>query len=928
MKFLEYTISELYGRFEDRMQDLTLVLPTRRAGIFAKDYLGTLAGNRPVCAPECTTISDLFDSLCPLKAADEVKTVCLLYNIYKVQVKTELTLDAFYGWGRQLIADFNNIDKCAVGITAEGILRNSMEARRFDESNIDAEVKERIVGLFRGTGVPVVDDEHSVRKEYEALWRQLPEIYRQLNEALQKEGCALEGARWRWVVDHFDEVAASQFEGRTFVFAGFNRLLAVERALMLRMKERGIALFYWDYDADFDEHDGEHISVYKNVRRNICHDDTKLENLGGMYDDTPTSGHEPIEVIAAPSDSAQARYVHDWLLAHHKKGDRTAIVICNETQLEHVVHAIPSEFADDVNITKGFPLRNTRIYAEIARRLHAQKNEDADFAEVLQGVLDYIENSDQAEANGQSEMVLPWHELLNAESMWQARMVVVRFLQLVKDGTLADVREFHTLRNLLLRHLSTVSIPFHGEPITDIQVIGVLETRALDFDNILFLNVEEGVVPRVGKDNSFIPYYLRKYYGLPTDDEQTDIYAYNFFRLLRRAAHVTILYSDAQTAMGQKGMSRFVMQMLVSDRFDTVRRMLSEGSSLPLEMTEEQASQMVHGMAEYRCYADRLKEMQEKGREASLSPSAIKTYLTCPMKFFVHYMLGVPEPEKPDSMLQVNELGSLIHNAAQVAYERITNNFKHPLTSEAIKAFRTNPANIVQAVSEAFKMMNDDYRRRHDADAPDYYLPDRHRVEASVAEKHLTKILAHDEKTPGLQIKGCEREAYYVAELCGLRLKIGGSIDRIDSIGDDTCRIADYKTGKYSDSNMKAASLDALFEVGQSKTGNFLQTLIYCLAASYDKEVSKLLPSGAKYYPALFYTQKNLDDFDPHLKLDKEPLTDFAAIKAEFEDKLLAMVKEILTTEHFPMAKEGNSSPCQYCKYKLLCGRKEARENR
>lgn len=924
MKFLEYTIKDLYQRYKNRMQDLTLVLPTRRAGLFAKECLGELAGNRPACAPECTTISDLFDSLCPLKAADEVKTVCLLYNIYKVQVKTTLSLDAFYGWGRQLIADFNNIDKCAAaGITAEDILRNSMEAHHFDESNLDAEVKERIVGLFRASGVSVADEENSVRKEYEALWRQLPEIYRQLTEALQQEGCALEGARWRWVVDHIDDIAP-QIEGRTFVFAGFNRLLAVERALMLRLKERGIALFYWDYDADFDKHEGEHINVYKNVRRNIRHDDTKVENLGGTYDDTAPSDSDPIEVIAAPSDNAQARYVYDWLKTHHKKGDRTAIVICNETQLEHVVFAIPSEFADNVNITKGFPLRNTRIYADIARRLHGQKGEGADFAEVLQGLLDFIDKKREEEI--ESDSALPWHELLNIESQWQARLVIVRFLQLVKDGTLADVREFHTLRNLLLRHLSTVSIPFHGEPITDIQIIGVLETRALDFDNILFLNVEEGVVPKVGKDNSFIPYYLRKYYGLPTNDEQTDIYAYNFFRLLRRASHVTIMYSDAQTATGQKCMSRFVMQMLVSERFSTRRRMLKDGGSLPVEPAEEQVSKMIQGMTDCRCYADRLKAMLENGRELSLSPTAIKTYLTCPMKFYVRYMLGVPEPEKADSMLQGNELGTLIHNAAQVAYESITHGYQHPLSPGDIKRFLDDESNLVMAVSKAYEMLNEDYRRWHDQNAPDFYQPDKHKVETQVALKHLKKILVNDENTPGLQIIDCEKDAYYTVNLCGLSIKIGGRIDRIDSVADGSFRIADYKTGKYKDEYMKAASLDALFEVGQSKSGNLLQTLIYCLAARYDKETRDLIPQDRKMYPVLFYTQKNLTSFNPHLYFAKEPIMDFDSIKEDFEDKLCALVEQILTTEEFPMVQKGNSSPCEYCKYKLLCGRKASRE--
>ncbi len=924
MKFLEYTINDLYSRYGDNMQDLTLVLPTRRAGLFAKEWLGRLAGNRPVFTPECTTISDLFDSLCPLKTADELQTVCLLYRIYTKHVETKLSLDAFYGWGRQLIADFNNVDKCADGTTSSAaILSHSKEAHHFDEVKIDEEVRKRIIGLVRESGMSVPDGEESVSKEYEALWQKIPDIYCDLTEALLKEGSALEGARWRWVVDHVDEVAP-QFEGRKLVFVGFNQLLSVERALMLRLKQRDMALFYWDYDADFDRHEGDNIRVYRNVRRNMRHDGTGLENLGGSYDDSAELGREPIEVIAAPSDNAQARYVHDWLLAHHREGDRTAVIICSETQLEHVVFAIPPQFAERVNITKGFPLHNTRIFAEIAQRLHSQKKEDADFAEVLQGLLRLID-SHGSRVESQESSALPWHELLDIESLWQARLVVVRFLQLVKDGTLDDIREIHTLRNLLLRHLSTVSIPFHGEPITDIQIIGVLETRALDFDNILFLNVEEGVVPKAGKDKSFIPYYLRKTYGLPTNDEQTDIYAYNFFRLLRRCRHVTVAYCDAQTAMGQKGMSRFVMQMLVSPRFETWRRMLTEGSSLPVEMAEEQAIGLMYGMADFRCYADRLRQMQQQGREASLSPSAIKTYLTCPMKFFIHYILGVAEPEPADRMLQVNELGTLIHNSAMVAYSIITDQKNRPLTPEAIGQFRKDKTQLVRAVNEAFRMLNDEYRRRHDANAPDHYQPEQHKVEAGVAVKHLANILAGDESTPGLQIIGCEKEAYYETSLCGLNLKIGGSIDRIDSIADGSCRIADYKTGRYNDDNMNANSLDALFEVGQSKTGNILQTLIYCLAARTDKAVRSLLRQDARVYPILFYTQKNLKTFNPHLHLGGEPLMDFDAVRDAFEKRLLTLVEEILTAEQFPMAAEGKDSPCTFCKYKPLCGRKAAR---
>lgn len=947
MKFLEYVTNDLYSRFKYNLQDLVVVLPTRRAGIFVRDYLGELAKERPICVPQCTTIADLFDNLCPLRIADEIKSTCLLYEIFSKNCKTSLTLDAFYGWGRQLIADFNNIEKGAEEYTVEKILQNSMEARHFDESKIDQEVRERLCGLIRNVEIPQ-GNKDSIRKDYEILWQQLPKIHRQLTEALRADGCALEGARYRWVVENFAELLP-RIVGRKYVFVGFNRLLAVEMRLMRLMKQQNLALFYWDYDRAFDE-DEDNINVYGNVRKNIWRDEAKsLDNLGGLYEDCSNDAREPIEIVAASSDYAQARYVYDWLKANHHQGERTAVVLCNENQLQSVVFAIPPQMADDVNITKGFPLRNTRVYAQIARRIHRFRDNNADFSDVLQSLLDEIDNNaknampDVAEDTLQS--ALPWHTLLELESLYQARLVIVKFQQLIADGTLAKVKEFRTLRNLMLRHLGTISIPFHGEPITDIQIIGVLETRTLDFDNILFLNVEEGVIPKVGKDKSFIPYYLRKYYGLPTNDEQTEIFAYNFFRLLRRAHRVTILYSDAQTANGQKSMSRFVMQMLVNNRFNTVRRRLADSTTLPEVFTSEQAYQRMRDSLPDKCYADILKKQTDEGKVATLSPSAIKTFLTCPMKFYIRYLLHVPEPDTDDTLLQGNELGTLIHNSAEVAYKTITNNYTRPLTPEAIKAFRKNTAELNRAIIEAFRMMNEDYRARCDDAEEERYKPAEHRLEAQVACKHLKKILENDEQTPGLNIVTCERDAYYKAEVRGLTLKIGGRIDRVDSVPysdgkQRAVRIADYKTGKFHEKNMKTQSLDELFKVGQTTGGNFLQTLIYCLATSEDEQMQQFIQSAASFYPVLFYTQKSLKSFDPRLFLDGKPLTDFHAIKAEFEAKLLALVEQILYTKDFPMygteefaqisggtVANSSKSPCKYCKYSLLCARNTGENN-
>ena len=914
MKFLEFVTRDLYERFGGELYRVTVVLPTRRAGVFVKDYLAELSADVPMWTPQCTTISDFFDSLCPLKPTDEIQAVCELYKI----CGKGLSLDAFYGWGRQLITDFNNIDRSFNGMPVDNILRNAMEAHNFDVSLVDAEVKSRIEGLMRGQHAESRAESDSIRKAYQVIWEQLPEIYRKLSERL-----ALSGAREKWVIEHFDEVW-QQLSGRVFAFVGFNMLLPVERLLMEKLKERGAALIYWDYDEQFDDEE-PYIKVYNNVRKNIWKDGNRTHvNLGGEYEKTESTKMN-VELLAASSDSAQARYVYDWLLANHHEGEKTAVVICDERQLEHVVHSLPAQFADAVNITKGFPMRNTTIYAEIAEWLGNNKSEQ-DFSGTMQRLLDFIDShaivvdSDEGSTLGD----MPWQKLLNAESVYQARLVVVRFLQLLADGTLVAVTKFATLRNLLMRHLSTVSIPFHGEPITDIQIIGVLETRALDFDNILFLNVEEGVVPRMSKDNSFIPYYLRKYYGLPTNDEQTEIYAYNFFRLLRRAKRVTMMYSDAQTAEGQKTMSRFAMQMMASERFKIECFRLADRSALPAQPTDEEKVKRLQSLTQWNNYKEKLNAARAanpnlllKGsmfNAPSLSPSAINSFMTCRMKFFIRYLLDIPEPESTDNLLQNNEIGTLIHHSVQNAYEEIIGNPKRPQTPQAIKAFLANPLAMERAIMAACKKNKVD--------------PATHPAELAVVRTHVRKLMENDIRTTGLNILLCEEEAYYVTEIEGLKLKIGGTIDRVDTIEEDGMmvrRIVDYKTGKYNEAKMKAGSLQQLFDPGVANMEYMRQTLIYCLAACSDPEFSELIPRDMPFFPVLIFSTKRLSDFDPHITIGGSTVRDFYAIKDDFEKLLRELVQTILTTTEFPMT--ANDQTCSLCKYRLLCGRKDKRRD-
>ena len=1160
------------GIFKGDLSNVIVVLPTRRAGAFLKQALGSIAHaqngtdrDKPICAPQVTTINDLIDSLCPYRKADEIEVVCLLYTVYKHFIPNHsLYIDAFYGWGRQLIADFNNVDKSYDIISKENILEFAKDARKFDQVNIDPEVKARICQLLHMTsdtnapqkaekqanraGTEGKDakternsaetdtnraetdiDEHSVREELEALWRKLPEIYDSLAKKLEERGAMLEGARNKWVVTHIEEVK-KQLEGRFLVFAGFNFLLRTELTLMRQLKDAGMARFYWDYDPDFSqkEHnlslkdhkfsqkgqdfsqeeqggsqqgrdfslkeqdfslkEQESFPVYQHIKKN-------LEVLGGKYEQNTTlSGDnwpkKEVDLYSAQSDNAQAHLITDWLANHYAQGQTShaqdesshaqeqishaqrqtspaqeqasraqsqtspaqgqtspaqeqisraqgqtspaqrqtcAVVLCNEQMLESAIFSVPPELSGEVNITKGFPMRNTPVFSQISKQLstaakravstakqlgtatkHAvtAAKRAATPADMIQGTLDLI-NSEREELRekGFPEIAedadeFTWHQLLQAESLYQALQVVNSFARLLDEGLLPDNITLPMLRNLILRHLGSVSIPFHGEPITDIQIIGVLETRALDFDNILLLNVEEGTLPRTSIDRSFIPYYIRKYYGMPTSDEDTEIYAYNFFRLLRRAKHISIAYSEAQSAEGQKQMSRFVLQMLTSPLFDCHRYLLSDNNALPQPQSEQTIHDKLLKQSNFHSYAEKLantatdaassasqsqataanatsssSQSQATAADAaspssqtppSLSPSAINTFLTCKMKFFIRYMLGINEPDSEDALLQANELGSLIHGALQAIYNAIKSPENGEVSRAAIENVIKGKATAISldaAIDISIAKMNTDYQKYHTNTASGTkYSRESHQIEVEVAKTHVKKVLENDKKNGGFRLIDTERDTYLTIDVSNLgisapnlkTLRIGGSIDRLDVVyepkdaatgsKDAVLRVIDYKTGSYDKKKMRTDSIDDLFD--PQKTQHYvLQTFIYCLACLRDTSTSGQSPNISaqiakenwKVSPRLLFTQKDLSQFDPHIYIKDKPVTDFEnqeipiqdqtpdvkePICAEFEAKLTEFVKNLLSEKEFPMTTDVSSkSPCAYCPYKLLCGR-------
>jgi len=853
--FLHIVTEDLIERLGVKgLERVTMVFPMQRAGLFVKQYLSERVlqskDDIPMVLPRFTTIDALADSLCELQADEEISSVCALYEIYKKHTTHTLPIDAFYGWGVQLLADFSSADMALLDV--DRLMHYTADAAKLEDLVLEPETKERLEELLHTTGAA-----NSIKEYFTSLWAALPQIYEDFHALQLQAGVGTRGERTRWVIENFQsETIQQRIKGRTFVFVGFNYLLGAERKLMQLLRDNASALFYWDYNPDFHLDD----EVYKFIKENI-------KEFGNALPSVTCNLQPALTAIACQSSSAQAQYVRDWLLAHHKEGDKTAIVIADESILQAVVYALPDrkELNARINITKGYPLRTTHLYADVMALFETHKNEP--LMDIVPKVIGDLAEHYQSLERPEKES---WLAVLLDESYYQIQLVLrqVHVMLLQNEFIRQCLGEYRVLRNLVRRKLEMVTIPFHGEPITDIQIIGVLETRLLDFDHVLILNVEEDVVPAKANDRSFLPFDLRREYRMSTREEEAKIYAYNFFRLMRRAQDVTLCFSDSFTELGKKTMSRFLMQMLCAKDWKVERLRLNEAARV-------ETFALAHTI-----FTD------TDTFPNHLSPSSISEYIECPRQFYLKRICGIEESQTVQVMLPQNVFGSLVHNVLKQAYTETNCDL-----NKALEIAYNDPK--VQG-----------------------YKKEEHEAENHALLSMVRKVLQKDKELPALKVLALEKPVHKDIPTSLGNVRLVGVIDRMDEIGEGSeayVRVLDYKTGGYDKKKMTFNAMDELFDPITGPDLKYaLQTLIYC------SMVNNRLPlSPELMFPRVINAERTIS-------YQGEPIKDFAQLKEEFETRLQKEIETIRQqavpgTEFVPC----DEKICEqsYCSFHLLCGR-------
>ena len=886
----------------DQLSNATFVLPSHRAGLVLTNEILDLQAEQNIKAlwsPKVYTLNQLLDSLSPLYAEDELPTIVRLYRHYRRLSKGEkdlMPLDLFYGWGRRMLADFTNIDASMPARQVPDFFDNTIAAHELSQWQLDEDVMARLRTLLSG-GVQTERNDESIRRQYEQLWHRLYELYLALREEMAAEQKGYNGMRYRAVIEQWEsESIQAQIAGRTFIFVGFNYLLPVERELMSLLRDTGRALFYWDYVPDFKTN-GKAFA-FTRLNAGILGGAQNTEHRA--LSDAP----KDVTVVSCVSRESQAQYVHRWLQENYtERGQKVGVVICDETMLESVIHTLPAitlpgeEQPEPINITKGFPLRNTAVYARTISWLYDKARGDAE--QVLSpGFIDELlssllpDPSDESGPDNPSDS-LTWKDLLILESEYQVRKIANQMRLLIVNG-LGDIPvTLRLLRLLFRRAMESVTMPFHGEPVTDIQVMGVLETRLLDFDKLLLLHVEEGIIPQRQNDASFIPFYLRKAYHMQTSDEKATIYAYNFFRLLSRAGHSTILFTTAESSEGGKGMSRFIMQMLVSPEFNVQKVQMREPGILARTVIEEATLDQPAPLPEH------------------LSPSALNTYISCPLCYYRQYIEHLHPCEEEDVLFEANTLGSFVHHAMQYIYTEYLgcdNTRPVRVTPEAIEAIRTDEAKLQEALAEAYRRMEN-------------YIPEHHSGENVIILGYINNILLRDREDAkaGLQIYKLEQPCYFPLSIEGRgQVRMGGIIDRLDIYGpegNETLRVIDYKSGSYNDTTHAKKMSSSWADIMDSGDKGYVrQTLIYSHAVMTHENTGKPIE------PHLYFCRRKLTEINTGIEVEEAPVTDYREIPSAFSGALKEKVTQLVHATSFPPCEEDKCPP--YCPFFILCGRK------
>lgn len=902
----------------------------------------------PMMAPKTLTINDFFCQAYGAPVAERIRLLLALYESYCAVYPKHEPLDEFLFWGEIILADFDDIDKYLVDardLFADVVSFKGIQDDYSHLSQTQREAVERFVAHFRDREgrLTVNLGEDTVKTRFLQIWNILYPLYGHFRDALERKKMAYEGMVYRNLVEQLRAGASVKdlledvFPGmQRYVFIGLNALNACEKAVLGKMRDAGVAEFVWDYRSDAIRDPANRSSFFMQ------------ENLSAfppaMQTDPEGLDFPSVKVVSVASAVGQAK-IAPHILAQCGGSDpvETAFVLPDENLLMPLLSAIPPAFGS-INVTMGCPLKGGAVYtlmsAVAALQLHLREKGGKWYfyhrqvheilsSSLLRAVLSPEETAVAAAVRKAAKYYIPQEDLRGGELLelifqpvvqdpkeasaaqnhrlaevlgrivsiigWKLRAqenylldldFAKRYLECLHllDGIDIDVLPATWLR-LLEDLLSGESVPFKGEPLEGLQVMGPLETRALDFRNLVILSANEGSFPRRSVSASFVPPELRRGFGLPTYEFQDSVWAYYFYRMIQRADNVWLVYDSRTEGLKTGEESRYIKQLQYHFGVPMERWVVTAPMSLSPEKDE---------IPKTAADIDAV-------RNGELSASALQSYLYCPAKFYYQFIQRLQVEEEVADSLDAGSLGTVYHDVMHSLYE----------------PYKLVTPDILRNLLADVPALKDLVREKILLEMKTLDITGRNLVLEEVILQYVLRTLQYDLKllgdngSAGFRILRLERRMYCQFE--GFTFK--GFADRIDSYKDGEVRIVDYKTGKVEEEDVAITDVNAVEVVnklfGESNVGRpkiALQLFLYGLLVQACPDLRGRPVENAIYSVS---------------RLSVNPLPDYpenALFVRLVRERLKSLLEEIVDPS-VPFRRTQERDTCSYCDFKTICGR-------
>lgn len=954
-----YNVAQAYYKAYGRdISNFTFVFPNRRAGIFFQHYLSEIA-NQPIFSPEILTVTDLFEKLSPYKKADRIEMLFLLYDIYKQISATTESFDEFLYWGEMLLNDFDDVDKYLVD--ARQLFRNIHDLKEIDAGfNYLSETQIEAIRRFWANFLPIGenDKKKDFLEMWEVLFELYSLLRDRLSsDGKGYEGMIFWDVIDRLTKDigyklPFEKIVFIGLNGHSKSEERLLRYLHKRGVAdfywdysspLVRDPQNKASFF-------IDKNKVQFPSQLSLVPEELSMDKPKLEIIG-----IPSAVGQ-----AKYIHSILQSLIAEKQIVSSSQAMNTALVLPDENLLLPALYSIPEEI-DKINVTMGYNLSNSSIAGlmehifELQRNIRKSENYTGFYYRPVLAILNhrYITNIAAEEAKSLKQMILQYNKTTVAASDLQVHRVFKLIFNPVNDWKLipeylrdilstlrislitdeakedsesnarsADIEgefivEYYKTINkmeeafiayvpdmsvdtyfkLLKKLIGGISVPFRGEPLSGLQIMGVLETRALDFDNLIILSMNEGVFPMKRAASSFIPYNLRKGFDLPTYEHQDSIFAYHFYRMINRAKRIYLLYDTRTEGLQSGEVSRYYNQIrhLYSDTFDITEKLATYkiSSTDSISISIEKTLQIMQKLSAFL-----------SGGEKRLSASAINTYLNCPLQFYFSVVENMAEEDEISESIEASTFGTIFHAVMEWLYEPMKGKM---VTADLLHKIANDEALLTKTIERSFA---ENYFKTENIKR----LTGQNYLTSEVIRKYVKQVLKTDRKlTPFIYIDSEERIKTDYQLPSGKMVALKGIIDRVDEVRGHT-RIIDYKTGR---GDLQFREMPDLFDKEmKDRPKAVMQVFMYSHLYMLEYP-EKIVEPGIYYLRNLF--GKSFDaDVAQKQGRNEIRITDFSEYRKEFKTYFDNCLEEIFDSSE-PFKQTPTGEACRWCMFTNIC---------